>query len=424
MAVVQGVTYIQNWKGDEAVTVPGTKTTQAANFQNIKSVPLLSPQQAIIAERLTEVAKSKYVDDASKSHPSINWVNNPIGPTSEEFMRNSVQGSLTALRRVGNDIQKENRRQQELKRQAENLEKQSETILGSLFNKLVGAALDFAKKQINKFLPAELNVDIGVSYNADGELSFSGLSVGDISYNAEENSINYKGNAFNALAQDGLSAVNKLLPDFLQLSMSDLSINLGSVSVDLDELEANPGRNFSLGNNVTAQFDGQQIVTKVGNQIFKMGAKKANSLIKDGLSGLNRVLPSGLQANVSFPENGLGLPALELGFMQVDLASGGLVFNPAKAQSFIGSQLDNHVFKQLPAPLAGIARSVWKSVNLGNIFGWAQQRPDPSPNETLNAVSEDQSGTPPMIVPSSGLGAPASTNDSIQDTSGAYGNIA
>lgn len=360
---------------------------------NINRSP--TPEEKIIAERLYELAKGAYIEQSSKADFRTDWIRNPIQSNSESFAKQLKTSSVNAVRNIRSDLSKQKQQRNEDKRRKEQLKQNTKQRFDGLLATIAQEAINLAQQQINKLLPSEYQLDIGVDFSG-GDIAFTGLSVGDIVYNASENTINYSGEVYTTLAQQGLDIVNEQLPDFLPIRLTSKDIGLGPISFDLDDLRNNPNQKFDLSNSVSVQNVAGDIAVFLGEQVYTVGKVAASSAISKGLDSLNRLLPSGLQAEINPTEGTFGI-----GPVSFNPLTGDFNFDAAGATQLITNQLESRVFNQLPAPLANISRALWEAVDITSIF-----RPDPSNFEPTDSiiVSQDKNnrlvpGTPNFVVP-------------------------
>ena len=372
MTLVNGISQVMTLDGTIIQKVPSNFVVSAKDFNFINTKAGLTPEQAIVIEGLYSATLTSFINENAKGVRKIEWEDRRrLADVNNKYTELILQSSQESIFLINQNltIQKQKRRKQ--KRQVDKLRRAAESFFGGLLNDLVSTVIDKAKEQINKLLPAELNFDIDVGFQ-DGQITFGGMSVGDITYNSSDGTISYQGNVVNALAQEGLDLVNEQLPDFLKVNLTADSIGLGDISFDLDTLFDNPGQTFQLSDAVSVQNIGEQIQVFLGDIPYNIATK--TNLIGSGLERLNRLLPSGLQANVEFTSGGL-LPKVGIGPIGLDLATGSLSFDAAGAKDLITNQLESRVFNQLPAPIAAVGRAAWRSLNLGNLLGIGGNQP-------------------------------------------------
>ncbi len=365
MTLVNGVTQVMGLDGTVIQKVPSNYIISAKDFNFINTKKGLTPEQAIIIEGLYSATLTGFIDQNAKGSKTIDWEDNRrLAPANEkytELIQQSSQESIFLINQNLND-QKQKRRKQE--RQLKRLRRNAESIFGGLLSgDIISTVIDVVKQQINKLLPDALDFDIDITYS-DGQTTFNGLTLGGITYNNRDNTISYGGGIYNALAQEGLDVLNEQLPDFLNVNLTPESIGLGSVKIDLDTLFDNPNQKFQLSSSLSAQAIGEQITVFLGDVPYNIATK--TNLVSSGLSSLNRLLPTGLEAKAEFKPN--GNPTLGLGPIGIDTETGDLKFDAAGAKDLITNQLESRVFNQLPAPIAAVGRAAWRSLNLGRLL--------------------------------------------------------
>lgn len=398
MTLVNGVSQTITLDGNIVYKVPSNYIVSAKDFNFINTKAGLTPEQAIVIEGLYSAALTGFIDANEKGLKKIEWEDKRVlagvNANYVDLIHQSSQESIFLINENLN-IQKEKRRKQQ--RQSKQIKRNAEAVFNDFLNEVTSIVVDYAKEQINKLLPADLSFDINVE-SVDGALVFKGMNVGDIAYNATDNTISYKGDIFSGVAQQGLDAVNEQLPEFMQVSLSASTIGLGNITLDLDDLFNNPDQKFSLSSSVSAQAIGDQIVVYLADIPYNVGLK--NKLVAPGLDGLNRLLPSGLKATAEFKEGYL-LPVVGIGPVQLDLTTGDLVFDAAGAKDLVTNQLESKVFNQLPAPVAAIGRAAWKALGLDSFFGGSTTEVEVSANDSL--VINGLSYTGESLTPSFSL---------------------
>lgn len=432
-----GGRYESTLDGNMSVYTPNTYTIDAADVQVLNHPPMVSIQQNIIVEELHYIAKFTKISLQQTQHPSTDWLEkisadsdlsiysgSPIAAPSKQVVETLQKQQIRSIRNINQRLRQEQRIEKDRERLIQNVRKNAQSFFDSLLGTLVDTAIDEATKQIKKLLPASIPFDINVSRSSDGTLSFDGLSIAGLTYNPNENTINYGGQQFNALVNTGLSAVNNLLPDFLNMNVTAQTIGLGNgVTVDLDELQQNPGEVKKLSNALGVSFDGQQFQAHLGKSVFDLGTRTAIQAAQPGLSSLNRFLPSGLQASVTQNPQG-GLPTIAMGPVKLDLASGSLSFDAIGAANKLSGFANNYIgglASQLPAPLATVARALWNSFDIGSIMGnlfnpfsrGSDGAADPSHTLAVRQNQRNQTGSasPPITI----IPPPSAKEGTIQD---------
>ena len=396
--VVNGASTIVTLDGSETKKLPNTLYIAAKDINLINTKKGLSPEQAIIAEGLYSAAFARLIKTNETGPRKIEWEDSrALADVDEVYVKVLKNDGLRNLNNINNDLNKQKEKRNKQKRNSDIIKKNVESLFKSLLKQGTELLINLAKQQINKLLPAEFQFDAAVSYDSEGNISFQGLSVGGISYNAEDNTISYGDFVYNALAKEGLELLNKQLPDFLQVNLTQEQLGLGNAKIDLDTLRNNPNQRFPLNSSVSAQAIGDEIVVYLGEAAYRIGT--SSSVLGKGLDSLNRLLPTGMKTSVQFPQQ-FGLPKIGVGPINVDLATGDLALDGSAINNFLTSKLDSIVFNQLPAPLAAIGRAAWRSLNLSKLLSFNTKR-EVKPNESLvvnGLTNAPQSLTPAFNV--------------------------
>ena len=396
--VVNGASTIVTLDGSETKKLPNTLYIAAKDINLINTKKGLSPEQAIIAEGLYSAAFAGLVKTNETGPRKIEWEDRrPLADVDDVYVKVLKNDGLKNLNNINNDLNKQKEKRNKQKRNSDKLKKNAERVFDSLFKEGTEQLLNLAKEQINKLLPAEFQFNASVSYDSEGNISFQGLSVGDITYNSEDNTISYGDFVYNSLAKEGLDLVNEQLPDFLRVNLSQDALGLGNAKIDLDTLYDNPEQKFPLNSSVSAQAVGDEILVYLGDAIYQVGTR--NSTINKGLESLNKLLPTGMKTTVQFPAE-QGLPKIGVGPINVDLSTGDLALDGSAVNNLLTSKLESVVFNQLPAPLSAIGRAAWRSLNLSKLLSFNTKR-EVKPNDSLvvnGLTTSTQSLTPAFNV--------------------------
>lgn len=245
--------------------------------------------------------------------------------------------------------------------------KKTKTLLDKLLDEIVEKGTQEILNQLNNTLPDYLKVNIDIQKNENNEFVVKSFSVGGVKYvigEAKDGSEDYvvvDGNQFNPLIESGLSEVNKLLPDFLQVSASDLGLSFGQIFIKKQELSDNEYKEFSIRDDIILVNNRGAMYIQMQGAKFNFG--RVGDLFLDrgvtkGVSELNELLPDILQ--VSYRREG-DVRIFDIGPFTVT-ATGpnkGIQVDKEKLRNTI-NDLPNQLFNQLPAPLQPAARMVWK----------------------------------------------------------------
>lgn len=382
-------------------------TTSTSNIQLTSPVPI-PKLEADIADTLRKLAVIKLVQEQSTVDPVYAWVDNPIAEIDEVLLQDQYEKQLEELKTLQSKLDLAKTKQACLDRQAKAIQDKAKLTYSTLTTELINIAVD----EINSYLPSQFQFNASV-VQTDGGLELTGLSLGDLSFDTVANTLTYKGDVFGSYISEGLSAVNGLLPDFLQIQLDTSKLSLGGTSINLDTLETNLGTKYDLGNSVSVKGQGESVIVSVGSQDYNVGSFasiRVNPLGK-GLSSLNRQLPPELQTSFSF--NSDLTPVMQMGFLSFDTSTGNLGFDANMAANAITSRVDQNVFSKLPAPIARLGRAAWRHLDLPGLLG--SKPVVPSPNSSI-ITKIDCEGTQSVATPSLNFPAKNSTTETIQDT--------
>jgi len=412
MTLVNGITTIQGLDGSQLDVIPGNLVISAGNVITLNNKQPFAPEQAAIIEALYNLQIAELAKSMNDPPANLEWmdINNPLAKGSVEIADKVTTDRLNELLKLKSKIYEFKQIKQKRQRQQDRIRSNSERSFGSFLEVVSQEILDVLLDEVNRLLPSEAQINFDVTFEGD-TINFSGLSVGPLQYNKEDNTITINGEVYNAVAQQGLDVVNDLLPDYLNINLTPQSIGLGNIVVDLDDLQNNPNQRFPLSDTVQVEFDGDKILTWIGEQSYHVGSAVALNYISQGLDSLNQILPSGLETSISFVD---GDPVLGLGPASFNIFTGEFNIDSTAATSFITNVVDSKVFSQLPAPLSRIARTAWRAIPFMNIF--TPTPADIDAEDSLTIYQTDQgfsSGTPPIQIPRYNL--PAQPSESVQD---------
>lgn len=243
----------------------------------------------------------------------------------------------------------------------------TKTLLDKLLDELVEKGTQELLNQLNNTLPDYLKVNIDIQKNSQDEFVVKSFSVGGVKYvigealDGSEDYVVVDGSQFNPLIESGISEVNKLLPDFLQVSASDLGLSFGDIFIRKQELSEEEYQEFSVRDDIILVNNRGAMYIEMQGSKFNFG--RVGDLFLDrglnkGVNELNELLPDMLQ--VSYRREG-DVRMFDIGPFTVT-ATGpnkGIQVDKEKLRGLI-DDLPNQLFNQLPAPLQPSARMLWK----------------------------------------------------------------
>lgn len=243
----------------------------------------------------------------------------------------------------------------------------TKTLLDKLLDEIVEKGTQELLNQLNNTLPDYLKVNIDIQKNSQDEFVVKSFSVGGVKYvigealDGSEDYVVVDGSQFNPLIESGISEVNKLLPDFLQVSASDLGLSFGDIFIRKQELSEEEYQEFSVRDDIILVNNRGAMYIEMQGSKFNFG--RVGDLFLDrglnkGVNELNELLPDMLQ--VSYRREG-DVRMFDIGPFTVT-ATGpnkGIQVDKEKLRGLI-DDLPNQLFNQLPAPLQPSARMLWK----------------------------------------------------------------
>jgi hypothetical protein len=302
----------------------------------------------------------------------------PVNDKNNEFYQACINKGITDLRAA--EIKAERNRQINtcIEENLKSINRGSATVFDRLLNVILNQGLDLLLGQLNENLPEYAKVDFDIS--SDNKIR--GLTVGPVSFDQEKQEVTIEGNVFSALVADGLDGFNQGMPDFLQLTASDLSLSLGDVSVSYEALfgvdPAEPSKVIpktpqSLGSGVAVQVNTAGTVEVVkGQEVFSIGKVVSSvgaKVFSKGLSLANSSLPDYLQVSGNFPlssRNG------SLSYSNNNFSVGPVSYNAAAdkievdtvgiSNNLVG-YAEELLLSNVSAPLGPLAQVFWRAIN-------------------------------------------------------------
>lgn len=406
--ITVGVTKEENPSGRIKEVGPAVSTTYSAYQQDVVAGQAFDRPAALIAEATQKIKFVEYLDKNNTALYDI-YTANPLRPASDVIIEFSKEQAIETLEFIKSSLEGEREKEGCIKENVEGIEAKAQKAIAGFFDALLDAGVDLALSLVNDLLPPDFKLGVGITKGEDGSITVDSVSVGPVGYNAKDNTISLDDKLYDGLVQEGIDAVNNVLPDFLQLDISSSSLNFGDIVVDLDELEG--GGSVDVLPEISVREDNGDIKVKVGDKeysVVNIGKRVAEGAIRryvlpeiaGGIQSINRQMPFGFKIGISF-NNGSLLPTVQLGPITLDIANGALNLD---AQSLLNTGIGmlngvvNQGISKLPPPIQGIARSLYKSLNLGGMVSQAILKPSPDKSLNINESCARGSfpGTPAM----------------------------
>lgn len=253
---------------------------------------------------------------------------------------------------------------------AKESKKKTKTFLKQLIDGLVdelvlGVAKSFVLGAINSLLPDYLKVDIKIGRDENGDIFVSQFSFGEIVYNVKTDTVTVGGNIFNPFINSSINEVNKLLPPFLQVSASELGLEVGSVVIRKDELEADTQKEYRVREDIIVINSNATTYIQMRGQRFNLGRATdiyVDRSIRYGLDELNKVLPDLFYVSVRMEDNNVRV--FDSGPFSITTSgkNAGLYVDQERLKKTIEA-LPGQLLNQVPAPLQSTARALWSQAS-------------------------------------------------------------
>jgi len=330
---------------------------------------------AIAIKKLSDLDKNNdvkrkfsSVSDIKTTADGLEFVTNPI--TNEDFFEklqknyteaevNNIIEQLDRLKEVEDCIQKT----------AEETKKKTRSLQQKLLDEIIEKGSRLILDELNKGLPGFLQVDIDLQKNEKGDFVVKSFKIGAVRYyigeklDGSEDYVEVDGEAFNPYIDSAVGELNKILPDYLQTSASELGLSIGTFTIRKQDLKEDEIKEYKVRDDVVLLNNRGTLVLQMQGAKFNFG--RVGDLFLDkginrGISELNESLPDFLQA--SYRREG-DVRIFDVGPFTIT-ATGpekGLYVDKERLRNTI-TGLPERLFNQLPAPLQPSARIIWKEV--------------------------------------------------------------
>lgn len=328
---------------------------------------------AIAIKRLSNLdkdndVKRKFssVSDIKTTPNGLEFVTSPI--TKEGFFEKLQQNYTEA--EIDNIIA-QLERLKEVEKCIQQTVKQTKKKTRSLQQKLLDEIIEKGSRlildELNNNLPGFLQVDIDLQKNEDGDFVVKSFKIGAVRYfigeklDGSEDYVVVDGEVFNPYIESAVGELNKILPDYLQTSASELGLSIGTFTIRKQDLKEDEIKEYRVRDDVVLLNNKGTLYLQMQGAKFNFG--RVGDLFLDkginkGISELNEELPDFLQA--SYRREG-DVRIFDVGPFTIT-ATGpekGLYVDKERLRNTI-TGLPERLFNQLPAPLQPSARIIWK----------------------------------------------------------------
>lgn len=330
---------------------------------------------AIAIKRLSDLDKNNdvkrkfsSVSDIKTTANGLEFVTSPI--TKEDFFEKLQQNYTEA--EVNNVIEQLDRLKEVedcIQKTVEQTKKKTRSLQQKLLDEIIEKGSRLILDELNKGLPGFLQVDIDLQKNEDGDFVVKSFKIGAVRYyigekdDGSEDYVEVDGEAFNPYIDSAVGELNKILPDYLQTSASELGLSIGTFTIRKQDLKEDEIKEYKVRDDVVLLNNRGTLVLQMQGAKFNFG--RVGDLFLDkginrGISELNESLPDFLQA--SYRREG-DVRIFDVGPFTIT-ATGpekGLYVDKERLRNTI-TGLPERLFNQLPAPLQPSARIIWKEV--------------------------------------------------------------
>lgn len=250
----------------------------------------------------------------------------------------------------------------------EETKRKTRTFWDDLLDEALRFGVEFALTNINSLLPDYLKVNVKVQRNfEDGSIVVSEFSVGKIVYNVKEETVTVDGDIFNPYINSGINEVNKLLPPFLQVSASELGLEVGEIVIRKKELQKDEQAEYRVRDDIIVVNGNATTYIQMRGSRFTLGNARelfVDKSIRKGLDELNKELPDLFQVSVRRDQEDNGRIFDSGPFsIKVEGKNAGLSVDRERLKRTI-ELLPDKLLNQVPAPLQPSARILWRQASI------------------------------------------------------------
>lgn len=304
-----------------------------------------------------------------------------------EYRRNTKSYefySREEIEKAYRDIFKEhaNDELEDIKKYLENLDKikkcmqptiaetkrKTRTFWDDVLDEALKLGTNFALSNLNSLLPEYLRVNVKVQRNfEDGSIVVSEFSVGQVVYNVKEETVTISGDIFNPFINSGIEEVNKLLPPFLQVSASELGLEVGEIVIRKQELQKEEQAQYRVREDIIVVNSNATTYIQMRGSRFNLGNARelfVDKSIRKGLDELNKELPDLFQVSVRRDPEDRGRIFDSGPFsIKVEGKNAGLSVDQERLKTTI-ELLPERLLNDVPAPLQPTAKVAWKRASI------------------------------------------------------------
>ena len=238
------------------------------------------------------------------------------------------------------------------------------SFVDNLLQDLVKLGTSAALDSINRSLPDDLQVGLKVEKNDAGQLVMTNVKVGDFDYDPKTSLVKVNGQIFNPLINSSLKSVNKLLPDFYQVSASSLGISIGDITINTSQIDLSKTQEFLVKNGTWLVNETGKLFLKLENTKISLGEAVdflGEVEVTSGLGSkeLNKVLPDNFQAKVTKDDNGNKIVNLGPFKFTTEGKDSGMSVDEVELASIIEDS-GRGLFKQTNSPAGMLKKMLWK----------------------------------------------------------------
>lgn len=341
----------------------------------------------------TATAQEQYIDERKKRleylREKFNSSNSEIirDINNSEYRRNTKSYefySKEEIEKAYREIFKEHADDEldDIKKYLENLDKikkcmqptiaetkrKTRTFWDDVLDEALKLGTNFALSNLNSLLPEYLRVNVKVQRNfEDGSIVVSEFSVGQVVYNVKEETVTVSGDIFNPFINSGIEEVNKLLPPFLQVSASELGLEVGEIVIRKQELQKEEQAQYRVREDIIVVNSNATTYIQMRGSRFNLGNARelfVDKSIRKGLDELNKELPDLFQVSVRRDPEDRGRIFDSGPFsIKVEGKNAGLSVDQERLKTTI-ELLPERLLNDLPAPLQPTAKVAWKRASI------------------------------------------------------------
>jgi hypothetical protein len=357
---------------------PGIKSTYSTSEVHHNLDSPLNLQDTSIKNVLDKVEAAEQAikwatfGTLSYTSESISWDQNKPAAANQED-RNSINDDYTAFLEeyfdelfdeLELDIKFYDQKTGCIRDATKKVQDNFRSFVDNLLQDLVSLETSAALDSINKLLPDELQISLNVEKNEAGQLVITNVRVGDFNYDPKTSLVKVNGQVFNPFINSSLKTVNKLLPNFYQVSASSLGISIGDITIDTSQIDISKTQEFLVKNgtwlvNETGKLFLRLENTKIslGDVVDFLGEVEVSTSL--GSKELNKILPDNFQAKVTRDEDDNKI----INFGPFRFKTGGKDSGLSIDQVELTSVLENTgsgLFKQNNSPAGMLGKMLWK----------------------------------------------------------------